>query len=366
MSVYPWDVVVVGAGLSGVTAARVAAEAGKKTVVVEKRSHIAGNAYDAYNEAGILVHQYGPHIFHTNDKGVWDFLSRFTKWSHYQHRVLAYVEGQYVPVPINLDTVNLLFGAAYERETVESSFFAPRREQGEAANARDMVVSQVGEELYRLFFRGYTYKQWGVYPEELDAKVTARVPTRTNRDGRYFSDRYQGMPLHGYTGMIQEMLNHPNISVLLQTDYFEKKQWLQGETTIYTGPVDQYFECCYGALPYRSLRFEWETHEVENYQPAAVVNYPNDYDFTRVTEFKQLTGQKHSKTCIIREFSCAEGEPYYPMPTQEAGALYEKYREKTAALDHVYFLGRLGKYKYANMDVVVKEARELAQALFTK
>ncbi|SHJ66865.1 UDP-galactopyranose mutase [Paramaledivibacter caminithermalis] len=354
-----FNYLIVGCGLSGVTCARLLAEKGKKVLIVEKRNHIAGNAYDFYNNDGILVHKYGPHIFHTRFKEVWDFLSRFTQWRLYQHRVLTYIDGKLVPMPINIDTINILYGTGYNSLTIHDFYDKVKRKDINIQNARDMVISKVGEELYEKFFKGYTKKQWDLYPEELDKEVTARIPIRYNRDDRYFSDKYQGIPLYGYTEMIKNMLDHENISVLLQTDYKDIQDEIKYDRMIYTGPIDYFFDFVFGKLPYRSLRFEEETLNMEYYQKVATINYPNDYDFTRITEFKHLTGQKSNKTTIMKEYAKSEGEPYYPIPTQENKELYDLYKREAKILDGVYFIGRLGKYKYTNMDVVVKEAMEL-------
>jgi UDP-galactopyranose mutase len=341
-----------------VLAERLARGSGKKVLLIDRRRHIGGNAYDHYNEAGILVHQYGPHIFHTNSKEVFDYLSRFTEWRHYQHKVLASVEGQLVPIPINLDTINRLYGLELDSFEMEQ-FLASRAEPKEQIQtSEDVVVSKIGRELYEKFFRGYTRKQWGLDPSEIDAQVTARVPTRTNRDDRYFTDVYQSMPKHGFTRMFANMLDHPNIKVMLNTDYREVKDALPYGELIYTGPVDEFFDFEYGKLPYRCLEFKHETLNQPQYQPVAVVNYPNDYEFTRVTEFKHLTGQEHPKTSIVYEYPRAEGDPYYPIPRSENAQIYRQYQE-LANETGVHFVGRLATYKYYNMDQVVAQALTL-------
>src|SRR2546421_1883029 len=314
---------IVGAGYAGsVLAERLARGSGKQVLLVDRRPHIGGNAYDHFDDAGILVHKYGPHIFHTNCKEVFDYLTRFTEWRQYQHKVLASVDGQLVPIPINLDTVNKLYGLNLNSFQLDE-WFASRAEKKEVCKtSEDVVVNKVGRELYEKFFRGYTRKQWGLDPSELDAQVTARVPTRTNRDDRYFTDAYQAMPRFGFTRLFGKMLDHPNIKVLLNTDYQEVKEIFPYRELIYTGPVDEFFDHRFGKLPYRCLDFKHETHNVPLYQPVAVVNYPNDYAFTRVTEFKHLTGQEHSKTSIVYEFPQAEGDPYYPIPRSENTEIY--------------------------------------------
>jgi UDP-galactopyranose mutase len=355
-----FDYLIVGAGFAGsVLAERLASDLDKYVLVVDKRNHIAGNAYDRYDDHGLLIHEYGPHIFHTNSADVFDYLSRFTEWRPYEHRVLASVDGQLVPIPINLDTINKLYGTNLVSSEVEA-FFAERAEKRESIKtAEDVVVGRVGRELYEKFFRGYTRKQWGIDPSELDSSVTARVPTRTNRDDRYFTDTYQAMPLHGYTRMFERILKHPKIKVLLNTDYREIHKTIPYKQMIFTGPVDEYFGFRLGKLPYRSLQFQHQTLNQTKFQPVGTVNYPNEYAYTRITEFKYLTGQKHDQTSVVYEFPRAEGDPYYPVPTRENAALYAKYKELAESTPDVYFAGRLGTYKYYNMDQVVAQALAL-------
>jgi len=354
-----FDYLIVGAGYAGsILAERLARGSGKQILLVDRRPHIGGNAYDHYDDAGILVHKYGPHIFHTNSKEVFDYLSRFTGWRQYQHKVLASVDGQLVPIPINLDTINQLYGLKLSSFDMED-FLASRAEPREQIrSSEDVVVNKVGRELYEKFFRGYTRKQWGLDPSQLDAQVTARVPTRTNRDDRYFTDVYQSMPKHGFTRMFANMLDHPNIRILLNTDYREVREAIPYRHLIYTGPVDEYFDYRYGKLPYRCLEFRHETINQPQYQPVAVVNYPNDYEFTRVTEFKHLTGQEHPKTSVVYEYPRAEGDPYYPIPRKENADIYRQYQELAIETD-VHFVGRLATYKYYNMDQVVAQALTL-------
>lgn len=352
-----FDYLIVGAGFAGsVLAERLARGSNKKVLLCDRRPHIGGNAYDHYNEAGILVHKYGPHIFHTNSREVFEYLSRFTEWRPYQHRVRASVDGQVVPIPINLDTINSLYGLSLTSFEVEEFFKSVAEPKDQIQTSEDVVVSSVGRELYEKFFRNYTRKQWGLDPSELDASVTSRVPTRTNRDDRYFTDTYQAMPLHGYTAMFEKMLDHPNIKVLLNCDYREIKDELPYREMIYTGPVDSFFDYRYGKLPYRSLEFKHETHDVPVFQEAPVINYPNDQLYTRVTEFKYLTGQEHSKTSIVYEFPQAEGDAYYPVPRKENADLYARYKALADATEGVHFVGRLATYKYYNMDQIVAQA----------
>ncbi|HEY9509130.1 MAG TPA: UDP-galactopyranose mutase [Verrucomicrobiae bacterium] len=351
-----FDYLIVGAGYSGsVLAERLARGSGKRVLLVDRRPHIGGNAYDCYDDAGILIHKYGPHIFHTNSKEVFDYLSRFSSWRQYQHKVLAHVDGQLVPIPINLDTINKLYGLNLNSFEVEE-FLSSRAEKMEhVRTSEDAVVSKVGRELYEKFFRGYTRKQWGLDPSELDAQVTARVPTRTNRDDRYFTDAYQAMPKYGFTRMFENMLDHPNIHILLGTDYRDVRHMIPHRELIFTGPVDEFFDHRFGKLPYRCLEFKHETLNQAQFQPVAVVNYPNDNAFTRITEFKHLTGQEHQKTSIVYEYSCAEGDPYYPIPRQENAEIYHQY-QTLAEQSGVHFAGRLATYKYYNMDQVVAQA----------
>ncbi|HEX8369405.1 MAG TPA: UDP-galactopyranose mutase [Pyrinomonadaceae bacterium] len=352
-----FDYLIVGAGFAGsVLAERLANGSGKKVLICDKRPHIAGNAYDCYNNDGILIHKYGPHIFHTNSRDVFDYLSRFTEWRHYEHRVLASVDGMLLPIPINLDTINKLYGLNLTSfEMVEFlNNLGEKREH--IKTSEDVVVAAVGRELYEKFFRNYTRKQWGLDPSELDASVTARVPTRTTRDDRYFTDSYQAMPKYGYTRMFENLLDSPNIKIMLNCDYREIANDIEFKEMIYTGPVDEFFDYRYGKLPYRSLEFKHETHDTETFQAAPVVNYPNEQAFTRITEFKYLTGQEHKKTSIVYEYPQAEGDPYYPVPRKENAEIYNKYKLLADARADVHFVGRLATYKYYNMDQIVAQA----------
>src|SRR3954453_14050408 len=345
-----FDYLIVGAGFAGsVLAERLAAGSDKKVLICDKRNHIGGNAYDHYNDAGILIHKYGPHIFHTNSREVFEYLSRFTAWRPYQHRVRASVDGQIVPIPINLDTINSLYGLNLTSFEVEAFFKKVAEPCEQVRTSEDVVVSTVGRELYEKFFKNYTRKQWGLDPSELDASVTSRIPARTNRDDRYFTDTYQAMPLHGYTRMFERMLDHPRISRVLNTDYRDLVGIVPHRKLIYTGPIDEYFDSCYGALPYRSLEFRFETYDTQRHQPAAVVNYPNEHAYTRSTEFKYLTGQEHPKTTVVYEHPTATGDPYYPVPQPRNAALYERYKKLADATADVHFIGRLATYRYYNM-----------------
>jgi UDP-galactopyranose mutase len=359
-----FDYMIVGAGFAGtVLAERLASELDAKILIIDRRNHVAGNAYDHYDDAGILVHKYGPHIFHTNSERVFEYLSRFTAWRPYEHRVQTSVDGQLVPMPINTDTINKLYGLNLTCQQVEEFLVSVAESRSEIRTSEDVVVSRVGRDLYERFFRNYTRKQWGLDPSELDSSVTSRVPVRTSRDDRYFTDRYQAMPVHGYTRMFEKMLSHPNIRIMLNTNYSDSKDEVSFRQLIFTGPVDEYFDHCYGKLPYRSLHFEHQTLDRTQYQPAAVVNYPNEHAYTRITEFKYLTGQEHSKTSIVFEYPQREGDPYYPIPQQKNAELYHKYKAMADMLPNVHFVGRLGTYKYYNMDQVVAQALALFEKL---
>jgi UDP-galactopyranose mutase len=355
-----YDTLVVGAGFAGsVLAERLATVRGQRVLVVDKRPHIGGNAFDRYDDAGVLIHPYGPHIFHTNSAEVFDYLSNFTEWRPYQHRVLASVDGQMLPIPINLDTVNRLYGLSLTSFELEGFFSSVAEPCETVRTSEDVVVSKVGRDLYNKFFRGYTRKQWGLDPSELDASVTARVPTRTNRDDRYFADTYQAMPKHGYTRMFERMLRHPNIHVMLNTDYRDVVNLVGWKHMVYSGPVDEFFDHRHGKLPYRSLQFEHVTLQQEQAQPVGTVNFPNDYGYTRVSEFKHLTGQRHGCTSLVYEYPSAEGDPYYPVPRPENATLYKRYEAEAEQLSDVTFVGRLANYKYYNMDQVVGQALAL-------
>ena len=352
-----FDTLIVGAGFAGsVLAERLANVLGQRVLIVDKRPHIGGNAYDRHDDAGVLIHPYGPHIFHTNSAAIFEYLSRFTEWRPYQHRVLASVDGQEVPMPINLDTVNKLYGLNLTSFEMEKWFESVAEKKDRILTSEDAVVSKIGRDLYNKFFRGYTRKHWALDPSELDASVTARVPTRTNRDDRYFTDTYQAMPKSGYTRMFERMLASPNIKIMLNTDYREVADLLPWKRMVYTGPIDAFFNYRHGRLPYRSLEFRHVTHAQEQFQAVGTVNYPNDYGYTRVSEFKHITGQKHASTSIVYEYPCADGDPYYPVPRPENAALYKLYEAEAEQMDDVTFVGRLATYSYYNMDQVVGQA----------
>lgn len=354
------DILVVGAGFAGaVIAERYAAE-GRSVVVVEKREHIGGNAFDEFDRAGVLVHRYGPHIFHTNSPQISDYLSRFTDWRPYEHKVLASVNSVLYPVPINRTTINRLYGFNLDEAGVARYLETVRTHKTPVLNSEDVVLNNVGRDLCDTFFRGYTKKQWNLDLSELSPAVAGRIPVRTNDDDRYFTDDFQKMPAEGYTKMFERMLSHPNIRVELGTDFASVKDKIQAGQIFYSGPIDSYFDHRFGKLPYRSLAFEHEhLPDRPQLQPVGTVNYPNDFSFTRITEFKHLTGQSHAGTSIVREYPKQEGDPYYPIPTPETLALYRKYSELAEAEKNTAFIGRLAEYRYYNMDQVVASALTL-------
>jgi UDP-galactopyranose mutase len=356
-----YDYLIVGAGFAGsVLAERLASQHGARVLLIDRRPHVGGNAYDEPNEAGILYHKYGPHIFHTNSDQVWDYLSQFTEWRPYEHRVRATVRDKLVPIPINRTTLNELFGLDLKTDEEAADYLASRAEPVEhIKTSEDVVINAVGRELYELFFQGYTRKQWGLDPSELDKQVTSRIPTRTNTDDRYFSDTHQAMPLHGYTKMFETMLDHPLIDVRTGVDFAELRPRAHeiADHIIYTGPIDEYFDFRFGKLPYRSLKFDHRTLEEEWHQPVAVVNYPDpQVPYTRISEYKHLTGQDSPVTTITYEYPSAEGDPYYPIPRAENQALYKRYEALADATEGVTFVGRLATYRYYNMDQIVGQA----------
>ncbi len=359
-----YDYLIVGAGFAGsVLAERLATDLGQKVLLCDRRPHIGGNAYDHADAAGILVHKYGPHIFHTNSAEIFAYLSRFTTWRGYEHRVLASVGGQLLPIPINLDTINRLYGLSLTEIEVTGFLAAGAEQIANPRTSEEVVLNRVGRDLYEKFFRNYTRKQWGLDPSQLDAQVAARIPVRTNRDDRYFTDQFQSMPRHGFTRMFENMLDHENIELALGVDYREICKRVGFRQLIYSGPIDEFFDFRFGQLPYRSLRFEHQTIAREWHQPVAVVNYPNDFDYTRVTEFKHLTGQEHAQTSIVYEYPESKGDPYYPIPQAANAALYSQYRELAKSLPNVHFVGRLATYRYYNMDQVVGQALTLYKKL---
>ncbi|MEA2492324.1 MAG: UDP-galactopyranose mutase [Thermoleophilaceae bacterium] len=358
-----YDTLIVGAGYAGsIMAERLTSQLGQRVLVIDRRDHIAGNAYDYLDEHGVLVHKYGPHIFHTTSGKVVAYLSDFTDWRPYEHRVLARVDGKLVPMPINRTTINELYGLGLTTDEQVESFLAERAEPLDyIRNSEDVVVAKVGRDLYEKFFRGYTRKQWQRDPSELHASVCARIPIRTNEDDRYFTDPFQKMPADGYTKMFERLLSDPRIDVRLETDFVEVKDQVEYDHLVYTGPVDAFFDYRFGALPYRSLEFELRNEPTPDggyFQPSASVNEPReDVPYTRITEFRHMTGQeRHDSSTMAVEYPRADGDPYYPIPTDETRALYKRYAALAEELPDVTFVGRLARYQYLNMDQVVGQA----------
>lgn len=379
-----YDTIIVGAGIAGATCARILAEKGnRKVLVIERRNHIAGNCYDLPDEHGILIHEYGPHIFHTGEESVFAFLSRFTEWYHFGHEVVANVDGQLIPVPFNLNTLHMVYeeekAALLEKKLIEEYGEGSRVPIMKLRENADPSIREIAEYVYRNIFLKYTMKQWGQTPEEISPEVTGRVPVVISYDNRYFKDKYQCVPLHGFTPMFESMLDHPNIEVMLDTDCSELLQFADGKILfrkeeftgelIYTGAIDELFDCRFGRLPYRSLDFRFEHLDTDSFQGHSVVNYTVSEDFTRITEFKYLTGQKDTDgTTIVREYpfayTGAKGEiPYYAILNEENETLYQKYRALTEQYPNFYLLGRLAEYKYYNIDAMTLKAMELADAL---
>ncbi|TRW27183.1 UDP-galactopyranose mutase [Flavobacterium zepuense] len=363
------DIVIIGAGISGAVLAQQYAEIGKKVLIIEKRNHIAGNCYDYVDENGILVSKYGAHLFHTNDEQVWDYVNRYSNWYNWEHKVVAKVDGALLPIPVNITTVNKIFGLNISSEADMKKWLDDNREPYlNPTNGEEAVLNKVGAVLYEKMFRHYTKKQWDKYPEELDASVLDRIPVRTNYDDRYFSDTYQALPAGGYTQLFEAILDHPNIEVQLETDFFDIKDGVTGyEKLFYTGPIDRFFEFKHSLedkLEYRSINFVSETVDAEYFQENSVVNYPgNEVGFTRIIEYKHFGNQKSARTTIVKEYTTDEGDPYYPVPNARNQHIYEKYKVDAEALADVYFVGRLANYKYFNMDQAFKNALELFSAL---
>jgi UDP-galactopyranose mutase len=358
------DVLVVGAGFAGSVIAERCAAAGHKVLLIDKRQHIAGNAYDELDAGGLLIHRYGPHIFHTNAPVVSEYLSRFTAWRPYEHKVLGSLDEKLYPIPINQTTINRLYGLSLDEAGVATFLERVREPRNPIRTSEDVVLSSVGRDLCDKFFRGYTRKQWGLDLSELSATVAARIPVRTNADDRYFTDSFQKMPADGYTSMFARMLDHPLIQVELGVDFEELRNRTEWKLLFYTGPIDEYFDFRFGALPYRSIRFDHQhLPEVKQFQTVGTVNYPNDQLFTRITEFKYLTGQQHSGTSIVREYPTSEGDPYYPIPRSENNEIYQRYANEAASEKSVVFVGRLAQYRYYNMDQVVAAALKASETV---
>jgi UDP-galactopyranose mutase len=358
-----YDVLVVGAGYAGsIMAERLATQAGLSSLVIDRRSHIAGNAYDAPDEHGTLIHHYGPHIFHTNSDKVVEYLSAFTEWMPYEHRVLASVDGQLLPIPINRTTMNSLYGLSMTTDAEAEAFLAERAEHRPRMDtSEDSCVARFGWDLYEKFFKGYTTKQWGMDPSQLGAQVCARIPVRFNEDDRYFTDTFQNMPRDGYTEMFKRILDHPLIEVSLNTEYADVNGEVEFSHLVWTGPIDEFFDHRLGKLPYRSLEFFTTTASTVDgglIQPSTSINFPSaDIPYTRITEFRHMTGQSpHPWSALQTEFPRAEGDPYYPIPRPQNRELYERYEQLGNAESDVTFVGRLARYQYLNMDQVVGQA----------
>lgn len=364
-----YDILIIGAGISGSVLAQKYAEMGKTVLIIEKRDHIAGNCFDFKDKNGILTSKYGAHLFHTNDEGVWNYVNQFSDWYKWEHKVIARVDDKTVPIPVNITTVNTLFNQKITNEEEMQHWLEENRIPFEVpANGEEAVLNKVGEVLYDKMFKHYTKKQWDKYPAELHASVLERIPVRNNYDDRYFSDVHQALPKGGYTQMFENILDHPNIQVLLNTDYFDVQNQLDGyEKLFYTGPVDRFFEFNENLkekLEYRSINFVTEYVEREYFQENSVVNYPGkDVDFTRIVEYKHFGDQQSKNTSIVREFTVDEGEPYYPVPNDKNQEIYAKYKAEADKLLDVYFVGRLANYKYFNMDQAFRNALDLFEEL---
>jgi UDP-galactopyranose mutase len=361
-----YDYLIVGAGFAGsVMAERLASQLNKKILIVEKRNHIAGNAYDEIDDYGILVHRYGPHIFHTNSKEVFDYLSQFTEWIKYEHKVLAKIGNELYPIPINRFTINKLYNLNLKTDEEVLNYFENVKEKRfPILNSEDLIVNQVGYDLFEKFFKNYTKKQWNLEPKELSPLVCGRIPIRTNDDCRYFNDKYQFMPKDGYTKVFEKMLNHKNIEVILNTDYKTIINSAKFDKIIYTGPIDYYFDYMFGKLLYRSIRFEFKNLKQNIFQETAQVNYvDNSVDYTRVIEHKLLNQQKSDSTTISFEYPQQNGEPYYPTPTEENRNQYLLYKKESKNLNNIIFCGRLAEYQYYNMDQVVANTLKIIKNL---
>ncbi|MBF4507725.1 UDP-galactopyranose mutase [Flavobacterium sp. JLP] len=366
------DILIIGAGISGAVLAEKYASIGKKVLIIEKRNHIAGNCYDYIDDNGILVSKYGAHLFHTNEESVWEYVNQFSEWYPWEHKVIARVDEKTVPIPVNITTVNQLFETKIESEEEMGNWLEQNRTPIEKpSNGEEAVLNRVGPVLYEKMFKHYTKKQWDKYPAELDASVLERIPVRHNYDDRYFSDKYQALPKGGYTQLFENILSHPNIEILLETDYFDVKEEYKGyEKLFYTGPVDRFFDFKHSMtekLEYRSINFVSETFDAALFQENSVVNYPGtEVDFTRIIEYKHFGNQVSDKTTVVREFTVDEGEPYYPVPNPRNQEIYAKYKAEAEKLIDVHFVGRLANYKYFNMDQAFKNALDLFDTLENK
>jgi UDP-galactopyranose mutase len=378
-----FDTIIIGSGFAGsVIAERLATQQDKKVLIIDKRRHIGGNCFDCYDEHGILIHQYGPHLFHTDNKAVFDYLSQFTQWQPYQHEVLAFIDGQKVPVPFNLNSLHALFpkslADSLERKLIDTFGFGVKVPILELRNTDDSELKFLADYIYDKIFVNYTAKQWGKKPEDISPEVTGRVPVHISRDNRYFQDKYQAIPKHGYSKIFENMLNHPNISVLLNTDFKDvfKVDFESGEMSfmgsrfkgqlIYTGLIDELFDSRFGELPYRSLDFKFEHLEKDQFQEKTTINYPNDYDFTRITEFKHISQQTISGTSIVKEFpqdfdrnDPTKNIPYYPVFTEENKVILDRYVDFSKNFPNITLVGRLAENRYYDMDDIVARALQI-------
>jgi UDP-galactopyranose mutase len=364
----PWDIVIVGAGPVGcVMAERAASRANLRVLLLESREHIAGNCYDERHETGVLIHRFGPHYFRTHSPAVVEYLSRFTAWMDSRYLVKSWVNGKLFPFPINLTTLELFFNRSLTEKTGRQLIEGLRVPNAAPTNSEDWILSQVGRELYEAFYLGYTQKQWGCHPSELDAEVCGRIPVRFTRENRYVDAPFQKMPRHGFTEMFRKMIAHPNITLRLRTDFINTHPRPRGRVaTIYTGPIDRYFNYCYGRLPWRSLDFEFKPYTIPRAQPCVQINYPNQFDFTRSVEIKHVSQQIHPHTVVAYEYPRAHGDPYYPIPSRTSRDLYECYRQladRETRVSRVYFAGRLAEYRYLNTDEAVAEGLRLAERI---
>lgn len=365
-----YDILIVGAGLSGaVLAERFALHSNKKVLVIDKREHIGGNCFDFMDENGILINKYGAHLFHTNFKDVWEYIQKFSEWQRWDHRVLGSIEGKMINIPVNINTVNKLCGMNLKDEKEMNQWLKTVQVKYDRFNnSEEIAKSRVGEKLYKKIFRDYTFKQWNKYPEELDSSVLSRIPIRNNFDDRYFDDRYQALPKHGYTKFIENILTHPNITIRTKTDYFELKNSIDFQTLIYTGSIDRYFQNSgLEKLEYRSIEFIEERYKFMNYyQINSVINYPEkNVPYTRIVEYKHFLDQQTPHTTIVKEITKDSGEPYYPVPNKKNLSLYEKYKELAKHENNVHFIGRLASYKYFNMDQAIKNSLEWYNEYYT-
>jgi len=358
-----YDYLIVGCGFSGSILARELAENNNLVKIIDSRNHIGGNAYDKKDNNGVIIHPYGPHLFHTNSEKIFNYLSRFTKWNKYEHKVLSYHNRKFYQIPINLNTVNSFFGLNLKEDQVENFYEKIRVKKEKIASSEDVVLNSVGPELCNAFFKGYTKKQWDLDLSDLAAGVASRIPTRKNKDDRYFTDKFQYMPRDGYTKLFENLLDHKRISIELNVDFFNCKNTFEYKNLIYTGPIDRFFDYQFGKLPYRSLKFKHEHYKKNSFQQAATINFPNIYKFTRITEFKKITGQSINGTSIVREYSKANGDPFYPIPNKDNENLFRKYHELAKKEKNTYFVGRLAEYRYYNMDQVIGAALALAKKI---